>query len=73
MLMRNNDLIEKLSNLQLQENALKRALDKVSYKNKKERARLFDEIKKTKKQEQKVKFSLRLRREMYKNEHNNSK
>lgn len=66
--MSNNDLIEKLSNLQLQEKYLKRALDKVYYVDIKERTRLFGEIKKVQKQIDKVKFKIRLEREIIKNE-----
>ena len=73
MAMNNDKLIEKLSNLQLQENALRRGLDNVYYKNIKERTRLFNEIKKVKKEIEKVKFQIRLRREIEKNENNHTK
>ena len=73
MAMNNNKLIEKLSNLQLQENALKRGLDNVYYKNITERTRLFNEIKKVKKEIEKVKFQSRLRREIKENENNHTK
>jgi len=67
MLMRNDKLIEKLSNLKLEESSLKRNLDR-NYCNLKIRTKMFEKLKDVKKEIKNVKFQIRLEREMKKNE-----
>ena len=71
MPMKNDELIEQLSNLKLQEKALKRALDRV-YNDVEMRTQLFNKIKKLKKEIDLIKFKIRLVKEMKKNENNNT-
>lgn len=66
----NNELIEKLSNLKLEESNIKRNLDKY-YCNEAVRTRLFIKLDKIKKEIKKVKFKLELERKL-KNENNNT-
>jgi hypothetical protein len=65
--MRNDKLIEKLSNLKLEESSLKRNLDR-NYCNLKIRTKMFEKLKDVKKEIKNVKFQIRLEREMKKNE-----
>ena len=69
--MNNNELIDKLSNLQLQETSLKRQIDNNDW-NKEERTRLFNKLNKTREEIEKTKFKLSLERKI-KNENNNTK
>lgn len=67
MCMDNDKLIERLSNLQLQEKALLRVLDKV-YNDIEARTKTFNQIKKVKREISSVKFKIRLEKELKKNE-----
>ena len=67
----NRELIHKLSELKLEENALKRQLEYAFKKNKK-REKLFFRLKDVKQEIEKTKFMLRLEREKKKYEDNNS-
>ncbi len=67
MNMKHNELIEELSKLTLQEKSLKRNLD-VCYYDSKKREKLFKEIDEVKKKIKKIKFKIRLEREMKNNE-----
>ena len=69
--MRNDELIEQLSNLKLQEKALLRALDR-AYNDIDMRTKLFNKIKNIKKEIELVKFKIRLERELKKDENNNT-
>lgn len=70
MLMKNNDLIEQLSNLKLEEKSLKRNLDRFYY-DVDARTKLFERIEENKKEINNIKFKIRLEREIRKNENNN--
>lgn len=59
----NNELIEKLSLLNLEKNYLKRELDSVWYDSN-ERKRIFEKIKDVNKEIEYVKFKLQLERKM---------
>lgn len=61
--MKHNELIEELSKLTLQEKSLKRNLD-VCYYDSKKREKLFKEIDETKNKIKKIKFKIRLEREI---------
>lgn len=61
----NDTLIELYSNLELEEKSLKRALDIGTSKS---RQRIFDRLKEIKKEKNKIKFKLRLEREIWRNE-----
>ena len=61
----NNDLIEKLSLLELEKKYLKRELDNKWY-DRKEKQKLFDRIKDVNKEIKYVKFKLELERKMKK-------
>jgi len=65
--MKNDELIEKLSNLKLEENNLKRCLD-TSYFDYEKRTELFNRIKGIKKEIQQIKFKIRLEKELRKDE-----
>ena len=67
MPMNNNELIEKLSNLEMQKKSLLRALDRV-YNDLELRTKTFNEVKKTKKEIEQLKFRIRLEKEINKNE-----
>lgn len=67
--MKHNELIERLSNLKLEEKNLKRVLD-VYYRDENMRTKAFNKIKKIKKEMEQIKFKLRLEKEL-KNERNN--
>ena len=58
-----NELISKLSKLNLEKNSLKRNIE-INYKNTKIKAELFDRLKVVNKEIEKVKFKLRLEKEM---------
>ena len=66
----NNTLLDRLTQLDLEERTLKRSLD-ASYCNEKERTRLFNKIKLIKKEKDKIKFKIHLERKI-KNENNNT-
>lgn len=68
--MKHNELIEKLSNLKLEEKNLKRVLD-VYYRDENMRTKAFNKIKKVKKEIEQIKFKLKLEREIN-NENNNT-
>lgn len=68
--MKHNELIERLSNLKLEENNLKRILD-VYYRDENMRTKAFNKIKKVKKEIEQIKFKLKLEKEL-KNENNNT-
>ena len=68
--MKHNELIERLSNLKLEEKNLKRVLD-VYYRDENMRTKAFNKIKKIKKEMEQIKFKLRLEKEL-KNENNNT-
>lgn len=70
MRMKNNNLIERLSGLQLKEKALLRELD-IVYNDFELRTKTFNKIKEVKSEINKVKFKLRLEKELRKNENNN--
>ena len=67
MVMRNDELIDKLSNLEMQRKRLLRILDQV-YNNSNKRTKTFNEIKLVKKEIEQTKFKIRLEKEMRKNE-----
>ena len=69
--MSNNDLIDKLSKLELEQTSLKRHLES-NVSNRLERHRTFEKIKKNEKEIEKIKFKLRLERKI-RNENNNTK
>ncbi len=68
--MKHNELIERLSNLKLEEKNLKRVLD-VYYRDENMRTKAFNKIKKVKKDIEQIKFKLKLEKEL-KNENNNT-
>ena len=61
--MSNNELIEKLSNLKLEETSLKRELDK-RYGNIEIRTKLFNRIKAIKKEKAKIEFMIKVNKEI---------
>ena len=63
----NNDLIEKISNLELEKKSLIRCLD-TSYFDYEKRTELFNRIKEIKKEIQQIKFKIRLEKELKKDE-----
>lgn len=67
MCMKNNELIEQLSNLEIQKRTLLRELDKI-YNNFDKRTKTFNKIKQIIKDIEQVKFKIRLEKEMNKNE-----
>lgn len=67
----NNELIEELSKLELQKKHLIRCLDS-QYYNKCQRAKTFEKIKDLKKQIEKLKFKIRLNREIKNVKNNNT-
>lgn len=67
----NDNLISKLSELEMKQNHLKRCLD-VTYYNNEKRKKFFEEIKEVKKEINNVKFQIRLEREMKKNVENSN-
>lgn len=67
MHMKNNELIEQLSNLEMQKKSLLRELDKI-YNNLDKRTKTFNKIKQIIKDIEQVKFKIRLEKEMNKNE-----
>lgn len=62
----NDKLIEQYSKLDLEEKSIKRALDKPSVVSL--RQKLFDRLKEIKSEKRKIKFKLRLEKEIWKNE-----
>lgn len=62
----NDKLIEQYSKLDLEEKSIKRALDKPSMVSL--RQKLFDRLKEIKSEKRKIKFKLRLEKEIWKNE-----
>lgn len=66
----NNELIDRLTQLDLEEKSLKRNLDKY-YCNPKVKTRLFYKIKQIEKEKEKLKFKIHLERKI-KNENNNT-
>lgn len=67
MPMKNNDLIEKLSNLEMQKKSILRELDRV-YNNFELRTKRFNEVKEIKKEIEQIKFKIRLEKELRKDE-----
>ena len=65
--MKNDELIEKLSKLELERNYLKRNLD-MNYLDMELRTKIFNRIKQNKKEIELVKFKIRLEKELRKNE-----
>jgi len=61
--MKHNELIDKLSRLKLEEISLKRSLD-IYYRDEKARTRVFNKIKKIKKEIAQINFKLSLEKEM---------
>lgn len=59
----NDRLIDKLSNLELEEKSIRRGLDRY-YMDDKARTRMFNRLKDLKKEKEQVKFKLRLEREL---------
>lgn len=59
----NDKLIDKLSNLELEEKSLKRGLDRY-YMDEKARTRMFNRLQELKKEKEQVKFKLRLEKEL---------
>lgn len=59
----NDKLIEKLSNLELEESSVKRGLDRY-YRNENDRSRLYKRLQEIKKEKEQVKFKLRLEKEL---------
>ena len=59
----NDILIEKLSNLDLEEKSVKRGLDRY-YRYEKDRTRLYKRLQEIKKEKEQVKFKLRLEKEL---------
>ena len=68
----NNELIEELSRNKAEQTATKRILD-TYYKDEKKRTKLFNKINYLKKQEEKIKFRIRLERQIKKNEKSREK
>jgi len=66
----NDELINKLSELKLEETCLKRNLD-ANYLKKDIRKKMFGRLKQNKDEQNKIKFKLRMEREL-KNENNNT-
>ena len=56
-------LIDKLSNLDLEEKSVKRGLDRY-YRNENDRSRLYKRLQEIKKEKEQVKFKLRLEKEL---------
>ena len=67
----NRDLIHRLSELKMEENALKRQLE-YAFKKDKKREKLFFRLKDIKEETNKIKFLLRIESERKKNGDNNS-
>lgn len=65
--MRNDELIEKLSNLKMEEKCLKRNLDRY-YCDADVRATIFKRLRENKQEIEQIKFKIRLEREMRNNE-----
>ena len=65
--MKNDELIEELSKLELERNYLKRNLD-MNYLDMELRTKIFNRIKQNKKEIELVKFKIRLEKELRKNE-----
>ena len=59
----NNDLISKLSNLKLEENNIRRNIDKF-YLDNKMRTRLFKRLKENSKEQEMIKFKMRLEKKI---------
>lgn len=66
----NNTLLDRLTQLDLEEKSLKRNLDRY-YRDEKIRTRLFNKIKQIEKEKDKLKFKIHLERKI-KNENNNT-
>lgn len=66
----NNTLLDKLTQLDLEEKSLKRNLDRY-YRDEKIKTRLFNKIKQIEKEKEKLKFKIHLERKI-KNENNNT-
>ncbi len=71
MCMKNNELIEQLSNLEMQKKSILRELDRV-YNNFDLRTKRFNEVKEIKKEIDQIKFKIRLEKELRKDENNNT-
>lgn len=56
-------LIDKLSNLDLEEKSVKRGLDRY-YRNENDRSRLYKRLQEIKREKEQVKFKLRLEKEL---------
>ena len=67
-----NDLIGKLSELEMKERHLKRCLD-VTYYNNEKRRKFFDELKKIKGEIEQTKFKIRLERKRENDKNSNTK
>lgn len=67
----NDKYIEELSKLRLEETHLKRCLD-VKYYNKEQRKKFFERIKEIKKEKEKLKFKIRLQKEVKNAKDNNT-
>ena len=63
MVMKNDELIEQLSNLKLEEKCIKRNLDKM-FIDIEERKRMFSKLRENKRNQEQIKFKIRLEREM---------
>jgi len=59
----NDKLIDKLSNLDLEEKSVKRGLDRY-YRYESDRSRLYKRLEEIKKEKEQVKFKLRLEKEL---------